>query len=139
MPYQKIMVAIEGKEEEKPLIDEAMRVSEALGATLTVFHVNDPGAGKAHMMMDSLPLIEESDCRDLLVKCGHEEAAKKVDVLIATGEAYPEEIAKASDGFDLLVIGHRAKNQFLAFFTDSTDERVADLVSCPVLAVPLKG
>ncbi len=139
MPYQKILVAIEGKEEEKPLIDEAMRVSEALGAKLTIFHVNDPGAGKAHMMMDTLPLVEEQDCRDLLTECGHSEVARNVDVLITTGESYAEEIAKASEGFDLLVIGHRAKNQFLAFFTDSTDERVADLVSCPVLAVPLRG
>ena len=53
-----------------------------------------------------------------------------------TGESYPREIARATTGADLLVIGHCHRNSFLAAFMDSIDERIPNLVNCPVLIVP---
>jgi len=45
---------------------------------------------------------------------------------------------KATKHADLFIIGHHHKNKFLAAIMDSTDEHVADLVSCPVLLVPMR-
>ncbi|MCB0277321.1 MAG: universal stress protein [Calditrichaeota bacterium] len=47
-------------------------------------------------------------------------------------------MAKATRRADLLIIGHHPKNALHAFLVDATDERVADLVDCPVLLVPVK-
>lgn len=136
MPYKKILVSLAGKEDERNVIQEAVRLSSITDAELTAFHVNDPGAGKAHMMMDTLPLITEKDIREQFRKLGYEKEADEIKVNIVAGSSYPNEIAKATQSMDLLVIGHRHKNRFLSAFIDSVDERVADLVSCPVLVVP---
>ena len=53
MPYKKILIALECRDEENKVITEAIRLADALNAELSAFHVNDPAAGKAHMMMDT--------------------------------------------------------------------------------------
>lgn len=136
MPYKKILIALECKEEEDSVIKEAARLAETLNAELSAFHVNDPAAGKAHAMMGSLPLAEEEDIREQFRKAGYEKYAADIKITITESDSYPKEIAKATKDIDLLVIGHHAKNAFLAALIDSVDERVADLVSCPVLVVP---
>lgn len=137
MPYKNILLSLAFKEEEDTVIREAIRLKTNLDAQLAVFHINDPGAGKAHMMMDGLPLVTEEDIRSRFRKLGYKKEADEIDVIVKEGESYPSEIAAATNDADLLVIGHKKKNSFLAFLIDSTDERVSDLVSCPVLVVPM--
>ncbi len=135
MPYKKILIALECTGDENNVINEAMRLAEALNAELSAFHVNDPAAGKAHMMMDTLPLVSEEDIREQFRKAGYEKEANEIKIALTESESYAREIAKATEDIDLLVIGHYPKNAFLAALVDSVDERVADLVSCPVLLV----
>ncbi|NIR47869.1 universal stress protein, partial [candidate division KSB1 bacterium] len=80
----------------------------------------------------------EKDVREQFRNLGYEQEADEIEVHIAKGSSYPNEIAKATEDAHLLVIGHRCKNRFLSAFIDSVDKRVADLVSCPVLLVPYK-
>jgi len=136
MPYKKILIALECTGDENNVIDEALRLAGTLHAELSAFHVNDPAAGKAHMMMDTLPLVSEEDIREQFRKAGYEKEANEIKITITESESYAQEIAKATEDIDLLVIGHHSKNAFLAALIDSVDERVADLVSCPVLLVP---
>lgn len=136
MPYKKILIALECNDEEKNVIEEAIRLAENLNADLSVFHVNDPAAGKAHLMMDTLPFASEDDIREQFRKAGHEKQGREIKITITESESYAQEIAKATEDVDLLVIGHHSKNAFIAALVDSVDERVADLVSCPVLMVP---
>ena len=136
MSYKKILIALEGTDNENKVINEAIRLAETLNAELSAFHVNDPAAGKAHMMMDTLPLVSEEDIREQFRKAGHEKEANEIRITIVESESYAKEIAKATEDIDLLVIGHHPKNAFFAALIDSVDERVADLVSCPVLVVP---
>lgn len=136
MPYKKILIALDCTEDENNVIHEAIRLTTTLNAELSAFHVNDRAAGKAHMMMDTLPLISQNDIREQFRKLGYEKEAKELKVTLVESSSYPKEIAKATEDVDLLIIGHRHKNQFLATLIDSVDERVADLVSCPVLVVP---
>ena len=137
MAYQKILLALAGKKEEKKVIKEAMRLKDKFKAELTVFHVNDAGAGKVHATMVEVPLHKEEDVRGWIGDAGFKKEAGKVKIRIKESDNYAEEIAKATKPADLLIIGHHHKNKFLAAITDSTDEHVADLVSCPVLLVPM--
>ena len=127
---------MECTDDENNVIEEAIRLAGTLNADLSAFHVNDPAAGKAHMMMDSLPLVSEEDIQEQFRKAGYEKEATEIKITIAESESYAKEIAKATEDIDLLVIGPHSKNAFLAALIDSVDERVADLVSCPVLMVP---
>lgn len=137
MPYQNIFLALAGKEEENKVIREAMRLKKEFKAELTVFHVNDVGAGKAHMTMVSVPLHKEEDVRGWISNAGFKQEAAEVKIIVKESGHYAEEIAKVTKPADLLIIGHHHKNRFLAAIMDSTDEHVADLVSCPVLLVPM--
>ena len=138
MAYQKIFLALAGKKEEKKVIKEAMRLKKEFKAELTVFHVNDAGAGKVHATMVEVPLHKEEDVRGWIIDAGFKKEAGQVKIIIKESGHYAEEIAKATKPADLLVIGHHHKNRFLAALMDSTDEHVADLVSCPVLLVSMK-
>jgi nucleotide-binding universal stress UspA family protein len=135
MPYKNILIALAGEDEENNVIHEAVRLATALDAELSAFHVNDPAAGKAHLMMDTLPTVTENDIRQRFRKLGYDKHADAMKVAIVESNDYPEEIAKATDDADLLVIGHKNKNRFLAALIDSVDERVSDMVSAPILVI----
>lgn len=138
MAYKKIFLALAGKDEEKKVIKEAMHLKKEFKAELTVLHVNDIGAGKVHATMVEVPLHKEEDVREWISDAGFKKEAAEVKIRIKESGNYAEEIAKATQPADLLIIGHHHKNRFLASITDSTDEHVADLVSCPVLLVPMR-
>jgi len=64
MRYKNILLSLNGRNDEQRVVDEAMRLTSFFGATLSVVHINDPGAGKAHMLMDTLPRVSERDIVD---------------------------------------------------------------------------
>lgn len=136
MHYKNILLALEGKQDESKVIKEAVELSEAMDASLSVIHVNDPAAGKPHMMMDAPKAVHEDDIRNQIRDAGYSDQTEKVNIKILEGEHYPDKIAEATKNHDLLVLGHSHKNKFLAALIDSIDERVADIADCPVLIVP---
>ncbi len=139
MLYESIVIALEGLPEEAALIHHAVRLQESLGSSLGLVHVNDPSAGKASMMMGSLPLVREQDLREMVLSAGYPELAETIEVQILEDEAYASSIAGATADADLLILGHHHKSQFMAALVDSTDERLADLASCPILLLPLEA
>ena len=138
MPYHNMLLSLNGKDEEKRVVDEAMRLKAFFKAELSVVHINDPGAGKAHMMMGTLPRITAEDIRKQLEQFGFGEQAGKLDIIVTDSEAYADAIARVTRDYDLLVMGHHPKSRLLANLKDSVDERVADKIRCPVLLVPLQ-
>ncbi len=138
MPFDNILVALAGMDDEDNVIHETVRLVRALEAQLTVLHVNDPKAGKVSMMMETQRLVGEDDLRNRFRALGYNVTADNLNFNIITGISLPKVIAEATEGMDLLVIGHRRKNRFLAAFADSADKHLADLVACPVLIVPRK-
>ena len=137
MPYKNFVLSLNCTEDEKNVIDEAVKLASILQAEITVIHINDPAAGKIHMLMDSMPLVTDKEIRELFRKFGHAKEAKTIHIRLIESEFYSREIALATRDADLLIMGHHPKNAFLAALTDSTDERVADMISCPMLIVPL--
>ena len=136
MPFDSILVALACMDDEENVIHETVRLAKALGAEVTVLHVNDPKAGKVSMMMETERMVTEEALRDQFRKLGYDATASMLKFNIVTGPSLPRAIAGATHNVDLLVIGHRRKNRFLAAFADSADKHLADLVGCPVLIVP---
>jgi nucleotide-binding universal stress UspA family protein len=138
MPYKNILQSLNCQDDEKNAIDEAMRLTSFFKANLSVVHINDPGAGKAHMLMDTLPRVSENDIVNQFEKFGYGEEAQRIKIILIDSETYAKAIARVTKGFDLLIMGHHPKSRILAFLKDSTDEHVADRINCPILLAPLK-
>lgn len=135
MPYKNISVALSGKTDEVPLIDEAVRLALTLKADLCVLHVNHPHAGEISMMMDSLKKMEEEDFRKMFFDAGHEEISKTVKIKINTNNSVPKGISKLVKGCDLLILGHAKMGKMKEILTDSIDEMTINNVKCPVLVI----
>ena len=136
MPFDNVLVALAGMADEENVIHETVRLVRALNAQLTVLHVNNPKAGKVSMMMETERLVKEEDLTNQFRTLGYNTTADNLKFNIVTGTSLPKAIANATEGMDLLVIGHRRKNRFLAAFADSADKHLSDLVNCPILIVP---
>ena len=138
MLYKKVFLSLAGKKDESKVIQETMRLVSILGAKLTVIPINDPAAGKAHMMMDTLPEITHVDMAALFTKTGFGDRLNEIEFRFIEDASYAEAIAVASREADLLIMGHHHKNKLMALLTDGTDERVADLIQCAVLLIPAR-
>lgn len=137
MPYQKIVLALAGYEDEAIAIQEAVRLSGALDAHLSVVHINDPKAGKISMMMPSPQLVTEEDLREQCREAGYAGLADTIDVKVEVGVSFAKTIAEVTKDADILIMGHHRQHPLIAAFKDSTDEDVINLVACPVLVVRL--
>ena len=137
MLYRKIYLSLSGKKDESKAIQECMRIVMAMRAELTVIHVNDPAAGYAHMMMDTLHKTTVDEMKEMFSKAGFGAQAHEIEFRMITDESYAAAIAAATREADLLIMGHHSKNLLMAHLKDGIDERVADLIHCPVLLVPL--
>ena len=138
MPYKKILLALTGREKETHVVEETMRLKSLSGAALAIVVVNDPGAGKPHMMMDSLHRVTGADVVAELTRMGYGDDARAADIILVDDEHYARAIARISADYDLLIMGHHAKGRLRAFLTDTIDEHVADRVNCPILLVPIR-
>ena len=138
MHYKNILLSLNCRDDEKRVLDEAIRLKSFFKANLSIVHINDPGAGKPHMMMDTLPRVRKSDIEDQFKKFGYGDELSKVKIILIDSETYAKAIAAVTKDFDLLIMGHHPKSRMLAFLKDSTDERVADRIHCPIMLVPLE-
>lgn len=139
MHYNRMLLSIDCSGDEKEAVDEAFRLKSIFQSSLSVLAINDPGAGKAHMMMDTLPRVTKDDIVSELRNFGYAAQIDEVEIITLDDESYAAAIARASKDFDLLIMGHHPKNRVLAMLKDSTDEQVADRIDCPMLLVPLKS
>lgn len=135
MAYKKISVALSGKTDEIPLIDEAVRLALTLKAELCVVHVNHPHAGEISMMMDSPKKYDKEYFRKMFYDAGHEEISKKVDIKLTRNESIATGVAELVKGCDLLIMGHVKMGKMKEILTDSIDEMTVNDVKCPVLII----
>ncbi len=135
MPYKNIAVALAGKEDEIPMIDEAVRLSLTLKAKLTVLHVNSPHAGEISMMMDSPKKYVKEDFIKMFHDAGHEEMSKVISVNIVKNKSVSKGIAEMVKECDLLIMGHDRMGAMKELMTDSIDEIIVNKVNCPVLVI----
>ena len=61
MLYNNIAVALSGKDDCIPVLNEAVRIMKEQKSKLRIVHVNEPHAGETSMMMASEKLFSEKD------------------------------------------------------------------------------
>ena len=135
MPYKNIGVALAGKEDEIPMIDEAVRLAITLKAKLNVLHVNMPHAGEISMMMDSPKKYEDEEFVKIFTEAGHEEIAKELIMKITENKSVSAGIAELSRDIDLLILGHDRMGKMKELLSDSIDQIIVNNAICPVLII----
>jgi len=80
--------------------------------------------------------VTDEIIRNLFTEYGFEEIVNNIEIIIAKGENIPEKIQEHSSDIDMLILGHKKMGRFMAWLTDSIDEDITNLLSCPVLVVP---
>jgi len=136
MPYKNIAVALAGRDDELPMIDEAVRLAITLKAKLCVIHINEPHAGEISMMVDSPKKYDKEDFVKMFTDAGHEEIAKKIDVKILKQAVVSKGISELASDCDLLILGHDRMGKMKELLTDSIDEVIVNISNCPVLIIP---
>ena len=136
MPYKNLAVALAGRDDELPMIDEAVRLAITLKAKLCVIHINEPHAGEISMMVDSPKKYDKEDFVKMFTDAGHEEIAKKIDVKILEQAVVSKGIAELASDCDLLILGHDRMGKMKELLTDSIDEVIVNISNCPVLIIP---
>jgi nucleotide-binding universal stress UspA family protein len=136
MPYKNIAVALAGKDDEIPVIDEAVRLAINLKAKLCVIHVNYLHAGEISMMMNSPKKFTKDDFVKMFHNAGHEEIAKRIEVKIIENASVSKGIAELATDCDLIILGHDKMSKVKEVLTDSIDEVVVNVSNCPVMIIP---
>ena len=136
MPYKNIAVALAGRDDEIPMIDEAVRLAITLKAKLCVLHVNEPHSGEISMMVDSPKKYDKEDFVKMFTNAGHEEIAKMINVKILEHAVVSKGIAELASDCDLLILGHDHMGKMKELLTDSIDEVIVNISNCPVLIIP---
>ena len=107
-----------------------------MGVILTFMHVSDPHAREMSMMMDApAHKFDELDVYGW-ISTVDETVAKSSRISIVASKSIPSAISQASQGMDLLTLGHRKQSFFKKNFFDSVDEGIVNKSACPVLVGP---
>ena len=131
---KRIMVALSAHEDEKPVIEQAVMLANKFEAQLIAIHIHQPVLSQPKG--DSELNVTEEIIRNLFTEYGFEQIINDLEIIITKGENIPEKIQEHSNDIDMLVVGHKKMGGFMSWITDSIDEDITDLMSCPVLVVP---
>lgn len=139
MPFEKILVAIDGSEWSDHAFEKALELAALAGATLTALAVEGPLPAYAATIGEVDEVKREKDVffRKLAAAAQSRGAEAGVEVDVDVRPGHPAELISrvAEDGrYDLIVLGHRGhfvRDRLLG----STADRVAEHAHCPVMIV----
>jgi nucleotide-binding universal stress UspA family protein len=139
MPFDRILVAIDGSDCSQRAFAKAVELAELSRATLTALAIEGPLPAYAATVAEVEEVKREKDIffNALVARAREqgEQAGIHVDVEVRPGHA-AEVISDfaAAGGYDLVVLGH--KGHFLRdHLLGSTADRVAEHAPCPVMIV----
>jgi len=130
---KRIMVALVAHGDEKPVIEQAVLLANKFEAQLIAIHVHQPVLSQPKG--DSELNVTEEIIRNRFTEYGFEQIINDLEIIITKGENIPEKIQQHSNDIDMLVVGHKKMGRFMARITDSIDEDITNLITCPVLVV----
>jgi nucleotide-binding universal stress UspA family protein len=139
MPFERILVAIDGSECAQRALEKALELSRLTQARLTALAIEGPLPAYAATIGEVEEVKREKDLFfDALVagaRAQAERAGVGLEVELRPGHAATviSDVA-AAGGYDLVVLGHRG--HFLRdHLLGSTADRVAEHAPCPVMIV----
>lgn len=139
MPFERILVAIDGSEGSMRAFATALELARLMEAKLKALAIEGPLPAYAATIgeVDEVRRQKDSFFRALAerVRKAAAEAGVALDLEIRPGHAAELIVRHAADGgFDLVVVGH--KGHFLQdYLLGSTADRVAHHAPCPVMIV----
>jgi nucleotide-binding universal stress UspA family protein len=139
MPFEKILVAIDGSECSDRALVKAIELADLTGADLTALAIEGPLPAYAATIGEVDEVKREKDLFfNALAAAARERAAQAgvtMHVDVQAGHAAEVISRIAGDGgYDLVVLGHRG--HFLRdHLLGSTADRVAEHAPCPVMIV----
>ena len=139
MPFEKILVAVDGSEPSDRAFVTALELAVLMHARVTALAVEGPLPVYAATLGEVDEVKREKDAffSALAARLRHEASVRSVelDVVVRAGHA-AELISEAArdGGHDLVVLGHRG--HFLrGHLLGSTADRVVEQAPCPVMIV----
>ena len=140
MPFEKILVAIDGSECSDRAFDKALELAAIADAQLTALAVEGPLPAYAATVGEVEEVKREKDSffskLAAAARSRGEQAGVEIVVDVRPGHLAELISRVAEDGqYDLVVLGHRGhfvRDRLLG----STPDRVAEHAHCPVMIVP---
>ena len=145
-----ILVAIDGSESTKRILDFALDLAEKFGATLTIVNVS-PSLGamgtfpqeppvettsNVAMFAKDMRRIHEETLNKALAHANTTKPNAKVSTLLKEGDPAIEIVNTANEGgFDVIILGHRELSKMKEIVRGSVSDKVVHIALCPVIIV----
>jgi nucleotide-binding universal stress UspA family protein len=139
MPFERILVAIDGSDSSDRAYATALELAALMGARLTALAIEGPLPAYAATVgeVDEVKREKDEFFNGLAARVRLQAAEAGVEIEVDVRPGHPAELISrvASDGgYDLVVLGHRG--HFLRdHLLGSTADRVAERAPCPVMIV----
>jgi nucleotide-binding universal stress UspA family protein len=139
MPFERILVAIDGSEASDRAFAKALELAEVTNAELTALAIEGPLPAYAATVGEVDEVKREKDLffNALALRAREQAEQVGIELAIELRAGHAAEVISdfaAGGGFDLVVLGHRG--HFLRdHLLGSTADRVAEHAPCPVMIV----
>ncbi|HEY7538214.1 MAG TPA: universal stress protein [Gaiellaceae bacterium] len=139
MPFERILVAIDGSDASNRAFDTALELAGLAGGRLTALAIEGPLPAYAATIGEVEEVKREKDRFFASLAAGVRERAEGsgVEIEVDVRPGHPAELISgyaAAGGYDLVVLGHRG--HFLRdHLLGSTADRVVEHAPCPVMVV----
>jgi nucleotide-binding universal stress UspA family protein len=139
MPFERILVAIDGSDASDRAFAKALELAEVTDAQLTALAIEGPLPAYAATVGEVDEVKREKDLffNRLAVRAREQAAEAGIELAVELRAGHAAEVISdfaAAGGFDLVVLGHRG--HFLRdHLLGSTADRVAEHAPCPVMIV----
>jgi nucleotide-binding universal stress UspA family protein len=139
MPFERILVAIDGSEASDRAFAKALELVAVTGATLTALAIEGPLPVYAATIaeVDEVKREKDSFFGSLADRARGQAAESNIELSVVVRAGHASEVISSfatEGGYDLIVLGH--KGHFLRdHLLGSTADRVAEHATCPVMIV----
>jgi len=139
MPFDRILVAIDGSDCSQRAFAKALELAELSRATLTALAIEGPVPAYAATVAEVEEVKREKDIffNALVARAREQGEQAGIHVYVEVRPGHAAEVISdlaAAGGYDLVVLGH--KGHFLRdHLLGSTADRVAEHAPCPVMIV----
>jgi len=141
-----ILVGVDGSDHSRQALTWAMREASQHHAPLTVLAVRPPAARPATHIFWNVPILAEDERDPDVARAGVQAWVDKaaseaggpvpeITVQVVMGDP-AEELTKASQDADLLVLGSRGSGGFAKLKLGSVTSKVTHHAACPTVVVP---
>jgi nucleotide-binding universal stress UspA family protein len=139
-PFEKILITTDGSDDAKAAAIQGLALAKLMDAEVTVMSIMDISSayfnrGARLTAMASLPYLED-EANLAIEQVSKEAKAMGVAVKKVIGRGVPaDEIIKASNDYDLIVMGTLGRTGLSHLLMGSVAEKVVRFASCPVLVI----